>query len=170
MHLVRRLSRGRHTSRPEVSTDDLKIIDFHLGSIAEEHICCTFSDKKCADGYAAKKRWLSEQYASGYRFERLDARGKVCIESGPAEHAWLPLDVPGYMVADCVWVSGRVVAAPLFFELWCERLDPWAAALQCKDSAKAGRISGRRYRGVLLRHAPFRRSLDERGAARRCRA
>ena len=46
-------------------------------TIPDSHICCAISDKKCAESYAAKKNWLSEQYAHGYRFRRLDVRGKV---------------------------------------------------------------------------------------------
>jgi GNAT superfamily N-acetyltransferase len=75
--------------------------------IEDEHICCAFSDPKSRQGYAAKKRWLADQYGRGYRFRRLDARGKVFIEYVPAEHAWLPLDAPDAMVVNCFWVSGR---------------------------------------------------------------
>jgi len=59
------------------------------------------------DGYAAKKRWLAEQYPSGYRFRRLDERGKVFIEFVPSSESWLPLEAPGAMVVNCFWVSGR---------------------------------------------------------------
>ncbi|MDC8756708.1 YoaP domain-containing protein [Janthinobacterium fluminis] len=86
---------------------DSRIIEIHPGNIAMEHICCALADAKCADGYAAKKRWLAQQHAGGYRFQRLDARGKVFIEYVPAEQAWLPLDASGYMVVNCFWVSGR---------------------------------------------------------------
>lgn len=75
--------------------------------IEDEHICCAFTDPKSLEGYAAKKRWLADQYRWGYRFRRLDARGKVFIEYVPAEHAWLPIDAPGAMVVNCFWVSGR---------------------------------------------------------------
>lgn len=72
-----------------------------------EHICCAISDRKCASGYAAKKAWLSEQYAQGYRFTRLDERGKVFIEYGPGAQCWLPVVAPDWMVLGCFWVSGR---------------------------------------------------------------
>ncbi len=84
-----------------------RIVEISPTNITEEHICCALSDKKCTEGYDAKKRWLSEQYANGYRFKRLDARGKAFIEYVPAEYAWLPLDAPGYMVVNCFWVSGQ---------------------------------------------------------------
>lgn len=76
-------------------------------TIPDSHICCAISDKKCAESYAAKKNWLSEQYAHGYRFRRLDVRGKVFIEYGPAEAAWMPVEAPGWLMLGCFWVSGR---------------------------------------------------------------
>lgn len=84
-----------------------RIIEINPANIAGEHICCAMSDAKCADGYQAKKRWLSEQHALGYRLQRLDTRGKVLIEYVPAEHSWLPLDAPGFMVLNCFWVAGQ---------------------------------------------------------------
>lgn len=76
-------------------------------NIESEHICCAFSDKKCAESYALKKQWLSREFANGYVFRRLDARAKVFIEYGPAEAAWVPVTAPGYMMIGCFWVSGR---------------------------------------------------------------
>lgn len=76
-------------------------------SLPTSHICCAISDKKCADGYAAKQQWLADQYAHGYRFRRLDARGKVFIEYGPAEAAWMPVIAPGWLAMGCFWVSGQ---------------------------------------------------------------
>lgn len=72
-----------------------------------EHICCAISDKKCANGYVAKKRWLADQHSKGYRFARLDERGKVFIEYGTGEHAWMPVIAPDWMVMGCFWVSGK---------------------------------------------------------------
>ena len=31
-------------------------------TIENEHICCAFSDKKCAASYQQKKRWLTTQF------------------------------------------------------------------------------------------------------------
>lgn len=53
-------------------------------NISSEHICCAFSDKKCADGYEAKKQWLVSQFPRGYVFRKFDIRGKVFIEYCPA--------------------------------------------------------------------------------------
>jgi hypothetical protein len=64
-------------------------------SISSEHMCCAFSDKKCAEGYELKKQWLAEEFGKGYVFRRLDERAKVFIEYGPAESAWVPVTAPG---------------------------------------------------------------------------
>ncbi|MCB1175273.1 MAG: GNAT family N-acetyltransferase [Leptospiraceae bacterium] len=82
-------------------------LDLNPTNLAAEHICCAFSDKKCAAGYAAKKQWLSTQFNQGYAFRRLDERAKVFIEYGPAETAWVPLEAPNYFMLGCFWVSGK---------------------------------------------------------------
>lgn len=84
-----------------------KFIDLHPDNIHTEHICCAFSDKKCAPGYQMKKNWLKAEFKEGYVFRRLDARAKVFIEYGPAETAWVPVDAPGYLLMNCFWVSGQ---------------------------------------------------------------
>ena len=76
-------------------------------SIESEHICCAFSDKKCVDGYKAKKEWLRGEFGSSYVFRRLDERAKVFIEYGPSESAWQPIDADNYMALGCFWVSGK---------------------------------------------------------------
>lgn len=87
--------------------EDLEIIKLTEENIADEHICCAFSDKKCADGYAAKKDWLKNQFKDGYVFRKLNVRGKVFIEYVPVEKSWLPVDAPNYMIINCFWVSGK---------------------------------------------------------------
>ncbi|WP_424942990.1 YoaP domain-containing protein [Aliiroseovarius crassostreae] len=76
-------------------------------TLPDEHICCAFSDKKCRAGYDAKKRWLTEEFAHGYRFHRLDARGKVFLEYGPGAATWLPVEADNWMMLGCFWVSGK---------------------------------------------------------------
>ena len=44
------------------------ITQLTASNIAAEHICCAFSDKKCAAGYQAKKEWLLQQFDEGYVF------------------------------------------------------------------------------------------------------
>ncbi len=76
-------------------------------NIENEHICCAFSDKKCAESYELKKQWLKAEFDNGYVFRRLDERAKVFIEYGPAENAWVPVTAPNYMMIGCFWVSGK---------------------------------------------------------------
>ncbi|MBD3276106.1 MAG: GNAT family N-acetyltransferase, partial [Candidatus Marinimicrobia bacterium] len=44
---------------------------------------------------------------NGYVFRRIDARAKVFIEYGPAEHGWVPITAPNYLLVNCFWVSGK---------------------------------------------------------------
>lgn len=76
-------------------------------NIDSEHICCAFSDKKCADSYALKKQWLKHEFDNGYVFKRLDERAKVFIEYGPAEKAWVPVTANNHLMIGCFWVSGK---------------------------------------------------------------
>lgn len=76
-------------------------------NIKDKHICCAFSDKKCAASYELKKQWLKAEFDNGYVFRRLDERAKVFIEYGPAEKAWIPVTAPNYMMIGCFWVSGK---------------------------------------------------------------
>ena len=50
---------------------------------------------------------MTERFAEGFVFKKLDVRGKVFIEYGPAEKAWCPIVADGYMHVDCFWVSGQ---------------------------------------------------------------
>ncbi len=85
----------------------MKIIKLNEQNIADEHICCAISDKKCKDGYLAKKEWLKSQFADGLVFKKMDIRGKVFIEYTHAENAWAPIVAPNYMMINCFWVSGQ---------------------------------------------------------------
>lgn len=76
-------------------------------SIENEHICCAISDKKCANSYQAKKKWLQKEFNNGYVFRRVNERAKVFIEYSPAETAWIPITAPNYLNINCFWVSGR---------------------------------------------------------------
>ena len=84
-----------------------KIIQLDKSNIANEHICCAFSDKKCKESYDLKKDWLKKEFDNGYVFRRINARAKVFIEYGPAENGWAPVDAPNYLLINCFWVSGQ---------------------------------------------------------------
>ncbi|WP_221076863.1 GNAT family N-acetyltransferase [Agarivorans aestuarii] len=85
----------------------MEYIQLGPNNIDSEHICCGFSDKKCANSYHAKKRWMSEQFEQGLVFQRLNERAKVFIEYQAAEQAWLPIVAPQYLALGCFWVSGK---------------------------------------------------------------
>ena len=86
---------------------DSNFITLTKENIEKEHICCAFSDKKCAESYEAKKAWLKNEFDNGYIFRRLDERAKVFIEYVPAEKAWIPVEAPNYLMINCFWVSGQ---------------------------------------------------------------
>ena len=71
-------------------------------NIDAEHICCAMSGKQSV----AKKAWLKERFAEGLVFYRSEERGKCFIEYIPAENAWVPIDAPGYLYINCLWVAG----------------------------------------------------------------
>lgn len=85
----------------------MELINVTPENIASEHICCAITDKKGETCVSSKKAWMTERFAEGLVFKRLDARGKVFIEYIPAEAAWYPIDADGYMCIDCFWVSGQ---------------------------------------------------------------
>lgn len=85
----------------------MDFIQITKDNIDEEHICCAFSDKKCAESYQLKKEWLKNEFDNGFVFRRLDERAKVFIEYIPSESAWIPVIAPNYLVINCFWVSGQ---------------------------------------------------------------
>ena len=85
----------------------MEILNLTNQNIQDEHICCAIADKKCSVGYQKKKDWLKKEFKNGYKFQKVNVRGKVFIEYVPIEQAWLPLDGQNFMVINCFWVSGQ---------------------------------------------------------------
>jgi len=85
----------------------MSYITINRSNIEREHICCAFSDKKCAESYELKKAWLKNEFENGYVFRRINERAKVFIEYSPAEKAWIPVTAPNYFMLGCFWVSGQ---------------------------------------------------------------
>ncbi|MBL1321553.1 MAG: hypothetical protein COA63_010910 [Methylophaga sp.] len=85
----------------------MKLLKLTDNNIEDEHVCCAISDKKCKDGYQKKKEWLKSEFKNGYKFQKMDVRGKVFIEYAPIESSWLPLSGSNFMVINCFWVSGQ---------------------------------------------------------------
>lgn len=84
----------------------MNFIDLTIKNLASEHICCSISDKREVSGLSLKKEWLNDRIQEGLKFRKLDARGKVFIEYIPAEKAWAPVNAPGYLYINCLWVAG----------------------------------------------------------------
>jgi hypothetical protein len=61
-------------------------------TIGVEHICCAFSDAKCADGYARKKRWLTEAFDDGYVFRNTEFHVRESLTETAGKRG-LPLTV-----------------------------------------------------------------------------
>ena len=74
-------------------------------NLEKEHICCAISSNKDVQ-VSSKKAWLAERFDEGLVFLKSVERGKCFIEYIPAENAWVPMEAPGYMYIDCLWVSG----------------------------------------------------------------
>lgn len=73
-------------------------------NIDREHICCAMSNKQSVD----KKEWLKQRFEEGLVFLRSEERGKCFIEYIPAEYAWAPVEAPGHLFINCLWVSGSM--------------------------------------------------------------
>ena len=76
-------------------------------NLEKEHICCAITNNKDAQ-VASKKAWLADRFDEGLVFLKSAERGKCFIEYIPAENAWNPIEAPGYMYIDCLWVSGAL--------------------------------------------------------------
>ena len=74
-------------------------------NLEKEHICCAISDNKDIQ-VSSKKAWLADRFDEGLVFLKSVERGKCFIEYIPAECAWNPIEAPGYMYINCLWVSG----------------------------------------------------------------
>jgi len=77
-----------------------------LDSLETAHICCAISDNK-HPGVQQKKQWLKSRMPEGLVFRKATVRGKVFIEYLPAESAFVPIDAPGYLYINCLWISGK---------------------------------------------------------------
>ena len=74
-------------------------------NLEQEHICCAISNNNDAQ-VASKKAWLADRLDEGLVFLKSTERGKCFIEYIPAENAWNPVKADGYMMINCLWVSG----------------------------------------------------------------
>lgn len=99
-------------------------------NLSKEHICCAISNDKDVQ-VSSKKAWLADRFDDGLVFLKSAERGKCFIEYIPAENAWIPIDAPGYMYIDCLWVSGSLKGHGYSNDLLSECI---------RDSREKGRI------------------------------
>ena len=85
----------------------MSYIQLTLDNLEKEHICCAISTNKDV-GVRSKKDWLRERIKDDLVFYRLDQRGKCFIEYIPAQKSFYPIDAPGYMHINCLWVAGSL--------------------------------------------------------------
>ncbi len=134
----------------------MDIIQVNRDNIDREHICCALSDgfDACA---AAKKAWMKARFDDGLTFRRLDARGKVMIETIPAGHAWCPIEADGYLHINCFWVSGQFKG-----QGWANRLldecieDAKVHGFRGLTAVSSGKKRPFLSDGAYLRHRGFR--------------
>ena len=100
-------------------------------NLDSEHICCAISNNRDVQ-VSSKKAWLADRFDEGLVFLKSVERGKCFIEYIPAEYAWIPVRAEGYMVIDCLWVSGSLKGHGYSNDL----LE--ACAADSRDKGKAG--------------------------------
>ncbi len=83
----------------------MEYIQITKENLEQEHICCAISSNKDIQ-VSSKKAWLKDRLEEGLVFLKSKERGKCFIEYIPAEYAWVPIEAPGYMYINCLWVSG----------------------------------------------------------------
>ncbi len=84
----------------------MNLITLTEENLAYEHICCAISNNNDIQ-VSSKKAWLKERIKDGLVFTKGDVRGKCFIEYIPSENAWAPVEAPGFMYINCLWVSGQ---------------------------------------------------------------
>lgn len=88
--------------------DEIEIVSLDGSNIDREDVVCVRGAGN-KEGIDLKKAWLSDRFKEGLKFKKLIVNGRSWgfIEYLPAEYAWRPVDAPGYMFIDCIWVIGR---------------------------------------------------------------
>ncbi len=85
---------------------DYEIIDTDAANISACGFCGYYKPGRTL-GHRRKSQWLKQRYAEGLRFKVLRSRefGDVgMIEYASGEHAWRPVEAPGYLVIHCLMV------------------------------------------------------------------
>ena len=85
----------------------VEIIEVNASNLGKYGFLCT-TNKKHA-GYISKYAWLLKQFKVGLIIRILQVNGKTqgYIEAIPGEHAWRPIEAPGYLFIQCVYTKAK---------------------------------------------------------------
>jgi GNAT superfamily N-acetyltransferase len=88
--------------------ETVEIVSLNPDNIESEDIVCVRGEKN-SEGINNKKEWLKKRFKEGLKFKILKINGRSwgMIEYLPAENGWRPIEAPGYMLINCMWVIGR---------------------------------------------------------------
>ena len=84
---------------------NIKLIEVTPKNLNEYGMFCNKNPK--SEGYKQKAKWYSEVFDQGVRMNiAINENGDRIgfIEYAPAEHAWRPIDAPGYMFIHCMYI------------------------------------------------------------------
>ena len=84
---------------------NIQLIEVTPDNLDEYGMFCNKNPK--SKGYIEKAKWYSQVYKQGVRMNiAINENGDRIgfIEYAPAEHAWRPIDAPGYMFIHCMYI------------------------------------------------------------------
>jgi len=84
---------------------NIQLIEVTPENLDEYGMFCNKNPK--SEGYKQKAKWYSRVYKQGVRMNiAINENGDRIgfIEYAPAEHAWRPVDAPGYMFIHCMYI------------------------------------------------------------------
>lgn len=91
-----------------MESKELQIIRATPENIGEMAMCGYNNPKN--EGYRLKREWAAGQMKLGARFWFLvhPEQGAIgSLEAMPGEHAWRPVDAPGYMFVQCIYIMKK---------------------------------------------------------------
>jgi len=99
---------NRDKTGGNVAEDKIEIVSLDESSLGSGDVVCVRGAEN-KEGIDLKKAWLRDRFREGLKFKKLvvNDRSWGFIEYLPAESAWRPVDAPGYLFIDCIWVIGR---------------------------------------------------------------
>ena len=88
--------------------NSVRVVDTDARTIEEHGLCGCKGPSH--EGRSRKLAWLRQRFAEGLRYKVLrsdDDRDLGMIEYMPGEHAWRPIEAPGYLVVHCIMVHSK---------------------------------------------------------------